>query len=475
MKFSAAVQASLALVFLHGANAQQAVWAQCGGQGWTGGTTCVAGAVCTYSNPYYSQCLPGTASSSAPITSSATPTSSSSSISVSSPSSTSSSPITGPTGACSTPATVSGYSNAKLPNPFLFDDGTPVQTAADWTCRRAQIAALIQGYEAGTLPGPPTQLTTSFSKSGSTGTLSITAGNGGTTISLPQTITYPSGTAPAGGWPLVIAYEGGSIPIPSGIATLSYANSNIAQQNDGTSRGVGLFYNLYGKTHSASAMTAWVWGVSRIIDALEANPTANINLAKIAVTGCSRDGKGALMAGAFETRIALTIPQESGSGGDACWRLSLFEQNSGSAVQTATEIVTENVWFSTNFPNYVNNLNSLPYDHHLLLALVAPRGLISFENTDYVWLSPLSSYGCVTAAHTVFTALGVPQNHGFEQIGGHAHCAWPSNLTSTLNAFFDKFLLGQSVSTNEWSTNNVFNGVPWMQSNWIDWTTPTLS
>ena len=30
-----------------------------GGTGWTGATTCVSGYTCTYSNPYYSQCLPG--------------------------------------------------------------------------------------------------------------------------------------------------------------------------------------------------------------------------------------------------------------------------------------------------------------------------------------------------------------------------------------------------------------------------------
>lgn len=35
-----------------------AVWGQCGGIGWTGGTTCDAGTVCTVLNPYYSQCLP---------------------------------------------------------------------------------------------------------------------------------------------------------------------------------------------------------------------------------------------------------------------------------------------------------------------------------------------------------------------------------------------------------------------------------
>jgi len=66
-------------------------------------------------------------------------------------------------------------------------------------------------------------------------------------------------------------------------------------------------------------------------------------------------------------------------------------------VQQATEIVGENVWFSENFNNYVYNLSVLPYDHHELAGMVAPRGLISYENTDFEWLSPLSSYGCMTA------------------------------------------------------------------------------
>lgn len=113
----------------------------------------------------------------------------------------------------------------------------------------------------------------------------------------------------------------------------------MAQQTDLTSRGLGTFYNLYGSNATASAMTAWVWGVSRIIDIIEETPQAHINTQRIGVTGCSRDGKGALMAGAFDTRIALTIPQESGSGGDAGWRISLYEQDNGAVVQTATEIV----------------------------------------------------------------------------------------------------------------------------------------
>jgi xyloglucan-specific endo-beta-1,4-glucanase len=39
------------------ATGTQSLYGQCGGQGWTGPTICATGDVCTYSNPYYSQCL----------------------------------------------------------------------------------------------------------------------------------------------------------------------------------------------------------------------------------------------------------------------------------------------------------------------------------------------------------------------------------------------------------------------------------
>ncbi|KAG8981654.1 Endoglucanase EG-II [Tulasnella sp. JGI-2019a] len=55
--------------------AQSALYGQCGGIGWTGSTTCSSG-VCTYSNAYYSQCLPGTATTTATSTATAATTSS---------------------------------------------------------------------------------------------------------------------------------------------------------------------------------------------------------------------------------------------------------------------------------------------------------------------------------------------------------------------------------------------------------------
>jgi len=52
--------ALLSLAFLAGsALAQQSVWGQCGGIGWTGPTNCASGSCCTTQNPWYAQCTPG--------------------------------------------------------------------------------------------------------------------------------------------------------------------------------------------------------------------------------------------------------------------------------------------------------------------------------------------------------------------------------------------------------------------------------
>jgi len=39
------------------AGGQLPQYAQCGGSGWAGSGTCVAGTTCTFQNQYYSQCI----------------------------------------------------------------------------------------------------------------------------------------------------------------------------------------------------------------------------------------------------------------------------------------------------------------------------------------------------------------------------------------------------------------------------------
>ena len=296
---------------------------------------------------------------------------------------------TGGTATCPACPCGLGSSTSTLPDPFILSGGSKVTTKDQWKCRQAEISTLFQKYELGTYPPKPSTVSATFSGS----TLSISVSNAGKSISFSVTVNKPSGSGP---FPAIINYGtyDASLPIPSGVATILFDNDGMAAQQDGSSRGKGKFYDLYGSSHSAGAVTAWAWGVSRILDALEMTQAqTGIDPTRIGVTGCSRNGKGAFVAGALEPRIALTLPQESGAGGAGCWRIETWQNANGYNVQDAKEIVGENVWFSPEFNNYVNNINQLPFDHHMLAALVSPRPIYIMENPDYEWLGTLSTYG----------------------------------------------------------------------------------
>ncbi|KAK0498208.1 putative extracelular cellulose binding protein [Armillaria luteobubalina] len=365
------------------------------------------------------------------------------------------------------PSNFSLISDSMLPDPFTFLNGTPVTTAEEFTCRQAEISALLQRFELGELPPPPESVVGTLSGN----TLTIDVSNGGQSISFEVGIQTPSGSGP---FPALIAFDGLSIPQPSGVAVLTFNNDDIAAQNDAQSRGQGKFFTLYGSNHSAGALMAWAWGVARIMDALEQVDT-NINLERVGVTGCSRNGKGALVAGAFEPRIALTIPQESGSGGAGCWRISDAMLANGIVTQTASEIVQENVWFSPAFDTFAQSgVDPLPFDHHMLSGLIAPRALLIIDNTGIDWLGPESVWGCQKTANLVWQGLGLGDFMGVSQVGNHSHCAFPSIEQPDLDAFVNRFLKDQEADTNIIKTDGA-NGLGFVNSQWINWEVPDLS
>jgi len=368
------------------------------------------------------------------------------------------------------PSYSSLQSNAKMPDPFMFMNGSRMTRKDQWAARKAEIIALSQAYEFGVKPPKPSTVTGSFSSN----RITVTCSEGGKSISFSASITYPSsGTAP---YPAIIGIGASSLNNSElsrlGVAVINFPNDEIANQTNSSSRGKGKFYDLYGSNHSAGALMAWSWGVSRLIDALEQTPSANINASKLGVTGCSRNGKGALVAGAFEERIALTIPQESGSGGAASWRVSDAQKASGQNVQTLSQIVTENCWFRQDFSQFGSTANKLPYDHHAIAALCAPRALLIIENTSMEWLGNVSCYSNAVAAHMVWEALGVPDKMGFSQVGHSDHCGFPSSQQPELTAYIQKFLIGNgSGNTTIMKTDG---GFTFDKAKWVDWTIPTL-
>lgn len=357
-----------------------------------------------------------------------------------------------------------------MPDPFLSLNGERLQKKSDWRCRRAETSAQFQKYELGDKPPKPHRV----SATANSESITVTIEDKGKSISFDASIQLPSiGQAP---YPAMIAMGRFSLNQDAldklGVAIINFPNNELGEQLNGGSRGKGKFFDIYGQAHSASAMIAWSWGVSRLIDALETTPAANIDTTRLGVTGCSRNGKGALVAGALDERIALTIPQESGSGGSASWRVSDAQQANGQNVQTLSQIVTENVWLRESFKQFSHTASKLPVDHHQLMGLVAPRALLVIENTSMEWLGNISSQTTAVVAQEIWKSMGLAEHMGASQIGDHNHCQYPDSQLPELNAFVQRFLVGGGTKdTNIMQTDGDFT----VDKNaWVKWQTPVL-
>lgn len=343
-----------------------------------------------------------------------------------------------------------------LTDPFSWSDGSGRDTTfANWIYRRAEIAAEIQHYEIGTKPTRPDTIAASFSYTDSTLTVNVT--KNGKTLTLTSHIYIPDGEGP---FPAVVGMvwipgfgsTGGLPPeifTDRNIATIEFVHDQVTAYG-----GPSLsdpYFRLYPdqNLNNTGQYSAWAWGVSRLIDGLElVQDSLPIDMSHLAVTGCSYAGKMALFAGALDERIALTIAQESGGGGAPAWRVS--ETLGGVETIGATDYN----WFRESMRDFSGqNVSKLPEDHHELMAMVAPRALLVTGNTDYTWLANPSCYVASRATQKVYDTFGISDRFGFYIDGGHGHCSVPASQIPSIEAFLDKFLLGDTLANTDIAVN----------------------
>ena len=371
----------------------------------------------------------------------------------------------------------SSVNNAKLPDPFKMLNGTVISTKDQWKCRREEIGAMYEKLMFGAKPRNPEKVEGSIS--GKTFTVKVT--DKGKSASFTVEISG-AGTKDKPK-PAMIGFGGGMMGNSCGSLGGSLSGLDIAQiifnpdnvAPEGT-RGSGKFYDIYGSGNEAGTIMAWAWGVSRLIDALEKTPEAGIDVHHLGMTGCSRWGKGSLAVGAFDERIALTIPQESGSGGASLWRVGaqVNKQKGKQFVQGLNSAGSEGNWMRTSFKNYDGKENTLPFDQHMLVDMVAPRALLILDNAGQEWLGEVPSNYCGQAAKEVFDALGATENYTYSQEGGHGHCQLPNGQFDEVKDFINKFLLGKDAKTGKIDYTKNTEQIKWNKSEWIDWTTPSL-
>jgi dienelactone hydrolase len=144
----------------------------------------------------------------------------------------------------------------------------------------------------------------------------------------------------------------------------------------------------------------WAWGLERAIDFLSTDP--RIDPKRIAVIGHSRLGKTALLAGAFDERIALVVANQAGCGGSAPSR---HHDRRAETVSLINEKFPH--WFCDNFKAFGDDPSKLPFDQHCLVALCAPRPVLFTAASEDLWANPSGQFEILRAATPVYRLLGV--------------------------------------------------------------------
>jgi hypothetical protein len=180
-------------------------------------------------------------------------------------------------------------------------------------------------------------------------------------------------------WPVEMLIDAGY-----GLATAYYGDLEPDHEEgwkEGV-RGTAKFFPGI-KPSEWSAIGAWAWGLSRMLDYLETE--AQVDAGKVIVTGHSRLGKAALWAAANDRRFAAVVSNNSGEGAAA-----LFRRNFGETITRINQSFPH--WFVPAFKAFNGRPAALPVDQHFFLSLMAPRPLYVTSATDDTWADPKGEF-----------------------------------------------------------------------------------
>ncbi len=340
---------------------------------------------------------------------------------------------------------------AAPPDPLVSSSGQRVTTREGWTHRAAELRALFQHYEYGMIPPPAKfavkvvredkealggkatlrEITLALERpEGTQINLLLVIPNKRTTPApvflglnfrgnlalLPDpAIGVPAGWKPKTGETIEQA-RGSEMAnwmiegtINHGYAVASFWNSDVVPDDKAGAEAVLRKFRPAGPEERGASDTAtiaaWAWCLQRAVDYLVTD--AEIDAKRIAVVGHSRNGKTALLAAAFDPRIALVIPSQAGCGGSAPVRMAPEQaklQDNGRPTAETVAVITRSFphWFCGNFKSFGETPEKLPFDQHALVALCAPRPVLFSCAAEDLWANPSGQFEMLRAADPVY-------------------------------------------------------------------------
>jgi len=338
-----------------------------------------------------------------------------------------------------------------LPDPLISNDNTTIEDAREWAeTRRGETLEMFKKYEYGEVLPPPDSISFELlsQKDNALGGIAVRKEvrihlemNNGKRFSLDLLLYTPKNiSAPVPAfiglnfrgnhnttWELDVLPTGYIAPgklASKGPTTQTYrwqfaetirrgyASATICYHDvhpdflDSTENSVfRLFfdekeYDTIWERHSI--IGAWAWGLSRGLDYLASHPDIDAN--RVAVHGHSRLGKTSLWAGAADPRFRMVVSNNSGCGGAALHKRKFGENFS----QHFESHLQKNVpcWFVKATKDFINKEETMPFDQHQLLALIAPRPLVVHSATLDLYADPKGEFLACVHASNVYNLFG---------------------------------------------------------------------
>lgn len=306
----------------------------------------------------------------------------------------------------------------ELPTPFVFLDGTPVETGKDWARRREEMKAMVLHYQFGHAPGLPAPesikaevLSDAISGTAIKRAVQLRFGPQ-QDISLAVAVHLPkSGKGP---FPVIVhnAPEGFEFEdavvadlVRRGYMLVSYQRTDLhpdwgkdpeAKQK----RDIGAARRAY-PDDDWGCLRVWAWGGSVVLNWLSTLP--EVDMKKIVCTGHSRGGQTAALMGMTDDRVAVVAPNAGGSITTGCHRVGRTRD-----IKAKMAHLNSGYWFHPNLIPFGEKEEHLPFDLHFIKAAIAPRAWFN-SNGLKDRLNPEGSMVTWRAARLVYDWLGVKE------------------------------------------------------------------
>lgn len=287
--------------------------------------------------------------------------------------------------------------------PFLVDPLEGVQTSEHWKQKRQQIRAQFERWVFGKLPPQPDNLRRVITGTETDGKLTIRnvrlefgPDHRGT---LRVQLIIPAGKGP---FPVFLTNHPRTWPWVATALRRGYMGCIYSATDPifGPADDSDKFIDVYPE-YDFSCLARWAWAGMRAVDYLQTLP--EVDQQKIAIAGHSRNGKQALLAAAFDDRIAAVIASSGNTGECDPWRYTtdMFVNES---IEQITGVFP--LWFHPRLRFFAGREHKLPVDQHALMALVAPRGLFMYSGYAEHEGNPFGFEQAFPAVAKVYRFLG---------------------------------------------------------------------